>query len=389
MPPKKRTTPSEPPATPASDPRAALARAAAALPADPVAALAELVAAWRGHRAPAIAALVERAATLAAAGRPAITGTNHEELQHTWLSVEAEGAAADLPRLLATLTSGRCAGCQERLARLAARPADPLTLSALLAIITSDPSQRRGERWPVPFTSARNRKFWTALFALLDERADESALPALRAVAARRTLDEFQEWLAARIARSLPRLAARPAAPPSDLADAVAAVDAALARGERAGTAVRDVADRLFAAVWARPDDDEPRQVLADYLSERGDPRGEFIALQMARYRGELTNDGKRREKELLKRHKKEWLGPIKPLIQPYNLRFERGFLVTCQLEPNPEMEKTLGRHPAWSTIREYLIHGYSIARGQGKELSALLESHGAVKPPRFTRGIE
>lgn len=36
----------------------------------------------------------------------------------------------------------------------------------------------------------------------------------------------------------------------------------------------------LLAAVVARLDDDGPRLVYADWLSERGDPRGEFIALQ-------------------------------------------------------------------------------------------------------------
>ncbi|MBA2541405.1 MAG: TIGR02996 domain-containing protein [Deltaproteobacteria bacterium] len=42
-------------------------------------------------------------------------------------------------------------------------------------------------------------------------------------------------------------------------------------------------AAELFAAVYASPDDDGPRSVLADLLQEQGDPRGEFIALQLAR----------------------------------------------------------------------------------------------------------
>ena len=37
--------------------------------------------------------------------------------------------------------------------------------------------------------------------------------------------------------------------------------------------------DALFAEVWAHPDDDSPREVLADWLLEQGDPRGEYIGL--------------------------------------------------------------------------------------------------------------
>jgi uncharacterized protein (TIGR02996 family) len=34
--------------------------------------------------------------------------------------------------------------------------------------------------------------------------------------------------------------------------------------------------DALLQAVLASPDDDTPRLVYADWLEERGDPRGEF-----------------------------------------------------------------------------------------------------------------
>src|SRR5690606_10001290 len=41
----------------------------------------------------------------------------------------------------------------------------------------------------------------------------------------------------------------------------------------------------LLAAVHADPDDDAPRLVYADWLSGHGDPRGEFITLQIERAR--------------------------------------------------------------------------------------------------------
>jgi uncharacterized protein (TIGR02996 family) len=45
--------------------------------------------------------------------------------------------------------------------------------------------------------------------------------------------------------------------------------------------------DALVAAVLAAPDDDGPRLVLADYLIERGDPRGELIVVQCKLARSE------------------------------------------------------------------------------------------------------
>ena len=46
--------------------------------------------------------------------------------------------------------------------------------------------------------------------------------------------------------------------------------------------------DALLAAIYADPDDDAPRHVLADALIDRGDPRGEFISMQLARGRKDV-----------------------------------------------------------------------------------------------------
>lgn len=55
----------------------------------------------------------------------------------------------------------------------------------------------------------------------------------------------------------------------------------------------------LYAAVLAAPDDDAPRLVYADWLTERGDPWGELIALQIARTHTD-TPELAARERELL-----------------------------------------------------------------------------------------
>nr|HEX4316535.1 TIGR02996 domain-containing protein [Kofleriaceae bacterium] len=75
--------------------------------------------------------------------------------------------------------------------------------------------------------------------------------------------------------------------------------------------------DALYAAVYASPDDDAPRQVLADALLELGDPRGELIALQLAPRR-DLE-----RERALLDAHGAAWSAAFR---DAGGVTFERGF---------------------------------------------------------------
>jgi uncharacterized protein (TIGR02996 family) len=261
------------------------------------------------------------------------------------------------------------------MAKLAKRPRDPRFLEQLVRYVEADPDEQRGEQSPVPFTSGPNRKFWTAMLAIVDDRGDATLVPRLAAVIARKAVSNFQKWLAERLAKTQKLVGARaPAKAPASAAKLGAAIAASEARAKPAA----DTGDALWAAVWANPEDDGPRSVLADFLSERDDPRGEFIALQLARDAGTIDAAGKKREKELLKRHKKAWLGPIGPLIQPHYMRFERGFLVTCSIEPNAALEKKLGKHPAWSTIKLFYVQDY--AKDTGKPLIAMLKKLGAAQ---------
>jgi uncharacterized protein (TIGR02996 family) len=91
----------------------------------------------------------------------------------------------------------------------------------------------------------------------------------------------------------------------------------------------RDAAE-LYDAVYAALDTDEPRTVLADALQERGDPRGELIALQLLAVRGEATEVVRERERELLRKHGKTWLGELRKITLRAELR--RGFLYRLEL---------------------------------------------------------
>jgi uncharacterized protein (TIGR02996 family) len=82
--------------------------------------------------------------------------------------------------------------------------------------------------------------------------------------------------------------------------------------------------------ILEHPDDDAPRLVFADWLEERGDPRGEFIRLQCALAAG--TGDEAvrqkmlRREQELLAGHWNTWgAKPFRGIAD--RCRFRRGFI--------------------------------------------------------------
>lgn len=76
-------------------------------------------------------------------------------------------------------------------------------------------------------------------------------------------------------------------------------------------------------------DDDTPRRILADYLAEQGDPRGDLIALQCALY--SMSASERRRsplwsqERQLLEQNESQWIGNLGPLVR--QIEFQRGFL--------------------------------------------------------------
>jgi uncharacterized protein (TIGR02996 family) len=93
---------------------------------------------------------------------------------------------------------------------------------------------------------------------------------------------------------------------------------------------------RLIEQVLAAPEDDAPRLVYADWLTLRGDPRGEFIQLQ-CRLAAE-PDDANRRamrvaENKLLAAHEATWLRPLleqlpnQHVFERYKFEHARGFV--------------------------------------------------------------
>ncbi|MDW8244817.1 MAG: TIGR02996 domain-containing protein [Thermogemmata sp.] len=120
--------------------------------------------------------------------------------------------------------------------------------------------------------------------------------------------------------------------------------------------------EQEYQRIRAYPDDDLPRLVYADWLDERGDPRGEFIRLQIARARlekliGSSVGGGclpeglrrlhpayyqayvrlRQRENLLLVRHRAEWLTPFRGLIS--GEEFRRGFVESVKIAARTFLE--------------------------------------------------
>jgi uncharacterized protein (TIGR02996 family) len=109
----------------------------------------------------------------------------------------------------------------------------------------------------------------------------------------------------------------------------------------------------LFLQVYSSPGDEAARQVLADRLLEDGDPRGEFIALQLRRSRGSLPPSGVKREKRLLAEHELTWLAPIRRLLIGDTTVWRDGFLDACGATLDGSTVGAL----EWSTVRKLTLY--------------------------------
>lgn len=114
---------------------------------------------------------------------------------------------------------------------------------------------------------------------------------------------------------------------------------------------------RELGALWAQhvehPGDLDLRAVLADALIASGDPRGEFIALQLRIAEGTADAGAPRRSKRLLDAHGELWAIRVPHVITRV---FERGFLVRVEsAASNRQILDSLAA-PAWRTIEDLTL---------------------------------
>jgi uncharacterized protein (TIGR02996 family) len=302
---------------------------------DDPAALRALLEAWRSTRSSQIAELVERVSDRYASQLPPINGRSRAEIHDMWLGVCAEQRATDLPRLLASITAthGRSTDALARVNALASWPSDPRTAGGALAVIEKP-----------YFYASSTRPFWKAMIALVVDHQDPRAIDALDALAKRfrltstyQNLTSTNAWFKNQLKTAANQL--------RDRAPAPSELDTATKKACDAIATMLETEDALLAEIYANPEDDQPRQVYADLLQQRGDPRGDFIALQLA-------GDAKR-SAELLAQYARTWVGPLAGVLDLDQCVFERGFLSRARLydDTRPSDLDPIVGHPMWSTV--------------------------------------
>ena len=103
----------------------------------------------------------------------------------------------------------------------------------------------------------------------------------------------------------------------------------------------------LFQAVHEAPVELARREVLADALLELGDPRGEFILLQL-----DGSNRARKRAAKLLQRHRQAFLGSLADTIVGGTDEWRSGFLVSAAARLVGERTGDSG----WATVEKLVV---------------------------------
>ena len=298
--------------------------------------------AWRKTKHPRFADLASFASArlLEAAPRPQLPTSAKAADLGAWQEVFEAGDARDVPRLLAAVGTPRSAVATERV-RLLATLNDPRVVSGLLALLEAP-----------PFRAGTAQPFFRACAEALAASGDPRVRPALEDLAGRykgiieTSIGDVVAALLARTARGIDQV--KPGPLPAAWEEKATAWEALFERERQAAarsagtkkSAARSD-EELLAAIYAAPADDAPRLVFADALTERGDPRGEFITLQLARARGDATPAQQARERELLADATRRAAWAL-PLSMGGEVTFARGFPAGLALSPR-EAKKVLG----------------------------------------------
>lgn len=112
---------------------------------------------------------------------------------------------------------------------------------------------------------------------------------------------------------------------------------------------------QLYDAVLADPDDDAPRLAYANWLTERGDPWGELISVQIARTRADTP---------VLETHERELLEALSPPSRTYR----RGFVEVLRSWSDDLDEQLVD-----TCVRELHIEGGSHRPDHGARIVAAL----------------
>lgn len=286
------------------------------------------VEAWRGPALEAARRFIARG-TFAAPKPFATTAlplAPRQALQQAWLERAASRNPDALPTLLEHLGDGPSTDLCARSLELLEFPRDARIADVVAELLV----------YPTVKPRAENPLF-LLLGLLLCAHGDKQHGAALRA-----------------LAKKVPALEWLPA--PVDSAKPV----------KRAPAPKKDDATFLQGIVEA-PGDLARRSVYADWLSERGDPRGEFITLQLAAAKAPLAPKAAARMAALQKKHARTWLRSLdRCLFVKGREVFENGFLAEVSLRVTDFVPRP--SDPVLATIARLGVWG-----GEGAAVKALL----------------
>jgi len=235
----------------------------------------------------------------------------------------------------------------------------------------------------LPFTGKKTRPVWSLVFEAIRALDDPRAIVAAKeAEAGWRLPPDTMRFLASGLAKATNEISPGRTLSSRDAAE-LGALVAAVEQTKPPRTAIGpDHGDALRAAIYAAPDDDGPRSVYADWLQQHDDPYGEFIALQL---QPELDAVARKREATLLKQHRKQWLGPLAPVLIG-TPRFQRGFPVAAVVKFRHEGDVArYAGEPAWSTFEELTWSDHIVADGQERWTRFV---HPAMRSLRIAHGV-
>lgn len=292
------------------------------------AALEKLVLAWQVKPTPEL-----EAAIVALDGTP----TPFDGDTIAFKAAVKKAQAKDRGALLASVTKGTLADAQARLEAVASWSADPRTSRTLVQLLSG-----------VPWSSDSSKRAWTAAFAVMAKQNDGRFVALAKVLPSKwKVRSSMQTWLERAFARAVESM--KPLEPTAT-ADEKKALDAVVKAFAKPGATPKAPGrgkdeQSLLAAIYANPADDAPRHVLADLLQEKNDPRGEFIALQLA---GDEKGAAR-----LLKANAKQWVGALAPVLGA-DVVFRRGFPASGKTKFRHQADaETYGSLAEWATLEQ------------------------------------
>lgn len=271
-------------------------------------------------------------------------------LHAAWMKLAASRAPGSLPRLLETLGRGAATDIAARATELLDFERDARIADAIVEILEYAPVKAR-----------ESNPFFVVLGLTLVAHGDRRHAPASKKLG--EALPQL-EWLGR-------LLDVRRAAPSPEAAEPAIASKPSTPSDERS----------FVAWIAEAPDDLARRSVYADWLSERGDPRGELMALQLAGAGSEPAPAAEKRVAALLKKHQKAWLRSIaRNLFGRSEPVFADGMLSAIRLDlrkvaPKPDEPLLVG-------LRKLMVWGREDAQAKKLLASPLLSGLRELEAP-------